>query len=201
VELKRQIEGSLPKGHIYKLGNPSAILQSAGIPNLPIELSSDRLLYKANKEGGHPFELSAIQNLPSAMNQPIAIFASTKQDKSNVILTELQHSNNNFIVILRIRKDSKKINVEVNDIRSIYPKDNVSGILDWINSKDKLLKWVDKEKALNFFSTQSTNLIGGRNKIQDFNSATKVVKNFINPKIIPIKIIIKGLKKGGLELE
>ena len=42
-ELQQQIDGTLPKGHVYRLGMPSAVLQSTGIPNLPIELSATRL--------------------------------------------------------------------------------------------------------------------------------------------------------------
>jgi hypothetical protein len=33
-ELQRQIEGTLPKGHVYKMGMPGEILQSAGMPNV-----------------------------------------------------------------------------------------------------------------------------------------------------------------------
>jgi hypothetical protein len=51
-------------------------------------------------------------------------------------------------------------------------------VFDWINSKDNLLIWADKEKALNFISTQSTNLIAGGNEIQ--GSTYNIVKNFMN---------------------
>jgi hypothetical protein len=220
AELQQQIDGTLPKGHVYKLGNTGEILQSAGIKDLPIELSAERLQNKAREEyrNAHPFDLAEVKDLPKAINKPIAVFDSTKKDESKVILTELQHNGSNFIAILRVSrsKEGRKINIEVNDIRSIYPKENISGVLDWINSKDNLMKWVDKEKIMRFISTQSTNLIGGGNKAH-LNSTTKVIQNFENPKLpekklgraIPQKIalnqvkgqIFKALKSGGMELE
>ena len=68
-ELQQQIDGTLPKGHVYRLGMPGAILRSAGIENLPIELSSERIAVKASTDyvNNHPFTLSAIQNLPKAL--------------------------------------------------------------------------------------------------------------------------------------
>lgn len=194
-ELAWQIEGRLPKGHIYQLGMPSEALLASGVDNLPIELSADRLFAKAQKEyrNQHDFKLTEIENLATFLANPIAVFDSTKQDESKVLLLELRHNEYNFIAVMRIHKSDKnrKINVEVNDIRSIYPKDRIEGVLDWVNSKNNLLKWVDKTKALDFFSTQSTNLIGGGEKNKDFPEAKlqekikiakKIVQNFNNPK-------------------
>jgi len=46
---------------------------------------------------------------------------------------------------------------------------------------------LEKEKALNFISTQSTNLIAGGNKIQD--STINIINNFTNVKVKDIKLI------------
>lgn len=61
-ELQQQIDGTLPKGHIYKMGMPGKILLSAGVPNMPIEMSSTRLEEKS-KQDNHPFEISELKNL------------------------------------------------------------------------------------------------------------------------------------------
>ena len=205
-ELQLQIDGTLPEGHVYQLGNPSRELLSAGIPDLPIELSAERLEKKASKEyeSNHPFNLESIKNLPQALNYPIAVFEARKKNGAKVVLTELNENGNNFIAAIKVRKsdDSRTVEVEVNDIRSLYPKDRKSGILEWINSG--LLKWVDKNKASDFFSTQWPNYIGGgENKSEasdrslayisasapiadatykeELSSATKIVENFNNP--------------------
>lgn len=159
-ELKEQIEGTLPKGHIYSLGMPSNALRSAGVPNLPIELTARRLATKASQEyhSEHPFELSDIQNLPKAIAHPIAVFDSSTRSDSTVVLTELQDSRGvNFVVALRVVKSSasRSLEIDVNGIRSIYPKDRVTSILQWITSGKML--WVDKKKALSWITTQLPN--------------------------------------------
>lgn len=159
-ELKEQIEGTLPKGHIYSLGMPSKALRSAGVPNLPIELTARRLATKASQEyhSEHPFELSDIQNLPKAIAHPIAVFDSSTREDSTVVLTELQDSRGvNFVVALRVVRSSvsRSLEIDVNGIRSIYPKDRVTSILKWITSGKML--WVDKKKALSWITTQLSN--------------------------------------------
>ena len=159
-ELKEQIEGTLPKGHIYSLGMPSKALRSAGVPNLPIELTARRLATKASQEyhSEHPFELSDIQNLPKAIAHPIAVFDSSTRSDSTVVLTELQDSRGvNFVVALRVVRSSvsRSLEIDVNGIRSIYPKDRVTSILKWITSGKML--WVDKKKALSWITRQLSN--------------------------------------------
>ncbi|MDR2731864.1 MAG: hypothetical protein LBB36_01455 [Fibromonadaceae bacterium] len=170
-ELEQQINGNLPKGHIYNLGKPGEILRNAGIPDLPIELSADRLAYKAseNYRRNHPFNLSDIKNLPEAINNPIAVFNSTKNDGAKIILTELKDKNgNNFVVVMRVKHKGKgRDNIEINDIRSIYPKNNRADLINILKS-GKLTAWIDKEKASRFVSVQSTNLIGNGNKAETY---------------------------------
>jgi hypothetical protein len=188
-ELQRQVEGSLPEGHVYQLGKPGNALLAAGVADLPIELSAERLAYKAsvNYRNKHPFDIAEVKNLPKAINEPIAVFKSTKiNDNSKIILTELKDKyGNNFVVIIKLRKDprNRKINIEVNDISSIYPKDIIEEIINWLKSGHKLTLWLEKKKALNFVSTQST-LIGGGNKE---GSLINILNNFQNSKVLSEK--------------
>ena len=183
-ELQQQIEGTLPKEHIYNLGYPGEILLSAGIENLPIELSAARLALKASKEyeSGHPFDLSDIKNLPDAINNPIAVFNSTKKDNAKIILTELKDKNgHSFIVIIKIRKGAKnrKVGLDRNSIVSIFPKDQVADLINWLKSGNKLTAWLDREKALCFVSSQSSDVIAGGHKE---GSIINIVNNFENVK-------------------
>jgi hypothetical protein len=138
-ELQKQIEGELEKGH----------------------MNADKL---ANKSGSkyknkHPFDLSEIKDLPKAINEPIAIFKSTKaNDSSKIILTELKDKNgNNFVAILNVFENPKtdKAEAKVNSIRSIYPKDRAAELINWFKSGDKLVAWQNKKKASRFISDQS----------------------------------------------
>jgi len=185
ADLQRHIDGTLPKNHIYRLGNPGKILLSAGIRDLPIELSAKRLSKKASESyrHGHPFDIADIKDLPRAINNPIAVFDNTKDSETKVILTELQHKGQNFVAVLDLRQSAGngRNGTEMNDIITIFPKDQLQGILGKFNSVDDLLRWVDKEKALCFISTQPTNLTGGGNKGRAINNATNKINNFQNP--------------------
>lgn len=181
ANLARQIAGTLPTGHIYQLGMPGEILKAAGIPDFPIELSSERLAYKSSPEykSNHPFPLECIYNLPKALNEPIAVFDSSTKQSSNVILTELKHNGANFVTTLRVRKseNGRSLSIDVNSIRSIYPKDSKNGILYWINNG--LMKWVDKDKMKGFLSTQWPNYIAGG---KEAFLIAKILQTFENPK-------------------
>lgn len=215
--LRQQINSTLPKGHIYQLGMPSAALKAAGVPDLPIEMSAARLEVKASDdyENNHPFELSQVMNLPQAIANPIAVFDSKTQRSSKVILTELTSGATNFIVA--IRAENKRISgrriLEVNSIRSIYPKDYTQDIVNWINRGD-LLKWVNKEKASDWLGKQQSNSADVAIPIKGIDVSANIIKNFTNPTIIegektsmvetisealntPIRVLTDDAHKGG----
>jgi hypothetical protein len=87
-------------------------------------------------------------------------------------------------------------------------------MMNWFKSGSKLIAWIDKEKALHFVSTQSTNLIGGGdteglnpkrapnfvsvqstsliadgNKEGFFYSIKEIITNFKNPTLPANKIL------------
>ena len=85
--------------------------------------------------------------------RPIAVFRSaTSMDDTKVILTEMEAEGINIFVVVRPNQEYK--GVLVNDIRSIYPKDNIRPVLEWICvhnlmeycDKQKILKWLDKHQ-------------------------------------------------------
>jgi hypothetical protein len=146
-ELEAQINGNLPKGHIYQLGRPGDILRNAGIPDLPIEVNADVLALKASQNYGHPFELSEIKDLPNAIQDPIMVFDSKTRNGSKVILTELQSKSVNFVVAMEMNHKGKyNKNTEINSIRSVYPKNRLLEVIsNWCDIG--LLRYVNKEKA------------------------------------------------------
>jgi len=150
-ELQRQIAGALPPKHIYELGRPGIILQSAGVPDLPIQVTAKTLNEKAspNYKNSHPFDLADIKDLPKAIQDPIMVFDSKTRTGSKVILTELKSNSVNFVVAMEIsRKSEYNKAIGINSIRSLYPKDQIGDIFNW--SRLGLLKYANKEKALTF---------------------------------------------------
>ncbi len=194
-ELQQQIDGKLPKGHVYQLGTPSEVLQSAGIPNLPIELAASRLGNKSMQEN-HPFDLSEVKNLPQAIQNPLAVFRSATHIGSYVIMTEIEHKGKNYVVA--IETDVPRGRIDVNSIRSIHYRSSNAHMANWIT--EGLLEWVDKEKMLGKYIKQqynsadvniSSEQLGWISKQRYnsaevrnlFNHATKIIQNFENPAV------------------
>jgi len=138
-ELQQQIDGTLPKGHIYRLGNPGWILKKTGIPDLPIELKAEILTEKAdpNYKNYHPFALQEIKDLPKYMNAPIAICAYGDKTKAINIITEIRQNGKNFLVGIALNPEINGNKLNINSVRTVFPKD----IHEWQN-------WINQGKAL-----------------------------------------------------
>ncbi|MCL2283350.1 MAG: hypothetical protein FWC26_08545 [Fibromonadales bacterium] len=118
-ELQQQIEGKLPKGHIYKLGYPGKILLSAGVP-------------------------------------------------------DLTHNGKNFLVGLSLNPTIKGKKLEINDIRSIFPKDTQ----EWIN-------WIEQGKGLYFDKMRVNKVLNILDQQQ------------INPADVAFGLLAERAQQGG----
>lgn len=189
-ELQQQIDGTLPKGHVYQFGKPSAVLLAAGIPDLPIELRSDKLATKASEKykSNHPFELKSVVNLPQAIANPIAVFDSNSSYGSKVILTELKdNKGNSFILSLRTNVPRGFKRISVNSITSVYPKNDVKGIIGWVNRGDRL-KYAEKNKFSSWIAQQMPHATDLAISTRELNVATNIVGSFVNPTLDEGKI-------------
>ena len=156
-----------------QLGKPSRHLLDCGLPDLPIEMSVQRLIDK-KLQTNHPFSLVSVVDMPEYLTTPIAIFQSKTRIDSKVILTEMEESGINFVVAIEMRRI--KGNKEVNDIRSIYPKDNIKDVMRWI-VEDDLMEYGNKEKVLNWLGKQQSNSAEVAKPIKD---CTKIVEKELN---------------------
>ncbi|MBQ7211564.1 MAG: hypothetical protein IJS19_02665 [Muribaculaceae bacterium] len=186
-ELQKQIDGTLPRKHVYKLGKPSGALLFAGVEDLPIEMLATTLEAKSSKEyvSNHPFRLEDVKNLPQAINAPIAIFDSETKDGRKVILTELKDTKgNNFVAVLDVVNVGGRNHISINDVISLYPKDSNSRIAKWFDSEfakitkkgeEPLLKWADTKKASEWLAnhTSDVHVVGLSN-----GRIAKLIQNF-----------------------
>ena len=179
-ELELQVKGELEEGHVYKLGMPSEILLSTGVPNLPIELSAKQLSKKA-ADRGHRFDVKDIANLPQAIQAPIAVFEYGNKDKSQNLIVEIERDGKKFVVGIHFNQNRRGI--VVNDIRGLFNKDSHEW-LNWI-SQGKLL-YADKEKIQALIDKQRTNL--AEVNYLNLDDVAKKVKDFENPKLFDGKI-------------
>ena len=173
LELQKQIEGTLPKGHIYQLGRPEAILRSTGFPDMPIELAASHLANKA-KTAHHPFDLSEVKDLVNGIQNPLAVFLYGNKTKAQNIIVGMIHDAKHFVVGVHFYQE--RHGTTVSDIRGLYPKDNA----EWLN-------WISQGKALYLDKTRIQTLINQQRRTLaeveylDLDSVAKIIKNFINP--------------------
>ena len=197
-QLEQQIAGKLRAGYVYQFGMASPILQSAGIPNLPVELAASRLAKKANQEN-HPFDMAEIKDLPRATQNPMAVFRSATVIDGFLILTEIEHKDSKFVAAIHINKD--KGIIQINDIRSVHPRTviNIAGLI-----KDNLMEYADKSKLYDWVTTKTRAYLNGRTPAEvrrTLVDAANVIQKFNNPKLPEKKIIKKttvvpNYKKG-----
>ena len=161
---------------------PSEILLSTGVPNLPIQMSAQRLEDKATKFG-HNFDIAEVKDLVNAIQKPIAIFEYGDRNKSQNLIVEIQKDGKNFIIGLSLNPVVKGKALEINSVRNVFPKDNAEW-LNWI-SQNKLL-YADKEKIQALIDKQQTNLADVN--YLNLDDVAKKVKDFENPKLFDGKI-------------
>lgn len=176
-ELQKQLDGTLPSNHIYKMGRPGSVLLSTGVPDLPIQMSASRLKTKATSYG-HDFDLGEVKDLVKALQNPLAVFSYGDKTKAQNIIVPLQKDGKNFIVDLSLNPTVGGRSLEINSIRNVFPKNN-SEWLNWI-AQGKAL-FLDKEKIQTLIDQQRTILADVT--YLDLDSVAKVVKDFVNPKV------------------
>ena len=179
-ELQQQIDGTLPKGHIYQLGKPGELLKACGFPDMPIELSATNLAEHSRKSH-HIFKIGDIKGLVKELQNPIAAFAYGDKSKSQNVIVEIQKDGKNFLV--GVHFNQAKNGIEVSSIRGIFPKNNS----EWLN-------WIAQGKSIYLNKGKIQTLIDQQQKILadveylDLDSVAKIVKEFENP-------IVEGVKK------
>ena len=152
---------------------PGKILLSAGVPNMPIEMSSTRLEEKS-KQDNHPFEISELKNLVKELQSPIAVFKYGNNAK-NVIIS-IDYQGKQFLVGIHFNQNRNGI--EVSSIRGIFPKTNAKW-LNWIVQGKA--DYLNKEKIQALIDKQRTNLADV--EYLDLDLVAKVVENFENPSV------------------
>ncbi|MFA5619022.1 MAG: hypothetical protein WDA08_01805 [Weeksellaceae bacterium] len=129
----------------------------------------------------HPFNLSEIKDLAKAIQDPIAVFHNPNND-GHVILTELKQDGVNHIAVIKIRTDRKANNIEIenNNIVTVFPKDKIEDVAKWIKDEKGLgsKAYFNKEKSLAWLSDNETQL---RLKGFDTKDLAKIIKDFQNP--------------------
>ena len=175
-ELERYQQGKMSKNEMFHLGLPNGVM-SIFLPNLPIVMRQRVVNKGANKK--HNVEVSSIINMPQKISEPILVFK--KDDKSLSILSEMKDKiGRNVFVALDLSSEIQDGGryIEVNDVTTVHGR-RIENIIRPINENNSL-QWVDKKKALEWFSSASPN-VQQEITSQELKTASNIIKNFENP--------------------
>ncbi len=172
-------EDSHQKDQRLRLGYASTFLREGGLGDGMIFLQYNKILRKSseNYENNYPYNIASLRNLPMAIAYPISVFENTNDKKAgSTILTELSDGNHNFIVAVKTVSEHRAngVNMEINDITTLFPKDE-KGIVNWYNTGKATN--IDKKKALRFISSLQTHS-GNEINSEELSSAANIINKF-----------------------
>lgn len=197
-ELTRYQNGEMDKNEMLHLGRPQGVMRTF-LPNLPIVMR--QRVIKKGSEKKHEVDVSAIMNMPQHLSSPIFVFQ--RSEDTIGVLTDMRDRNGkNVCVAIELKRQIQQgaEYLEVNDVRSFYGRE-FKNIVEPI-ANNKTLKWVDKEKGLAYLSSASQPVQQEIDK-QVLDTATKVVKDFVNPKVSDENVADEGImfRDGDMGLE
>lgn len=197
-ELTRYQNGEMDKNEMLHLGRPQGVMRTF-LPNLPIVMRQ-RVINKGS-EKKHDVDVSAIMNMPQHLSSPIFVFQRS-EDTIGVLADMRDRNGKNVCVAIELKRQIQQgaEYLEVNDVRSFHGRE-FKNIVEPI-ANNKTLKWVDKEKGLAYLSSASQPVQQEIDK-QVLDTATKVVKDFVNPKVSDENIADEGImfRDGDMGLE
>ena len=187
-ELTRYQNGEMDKNEMLHLGRPQGVMRTF-LPNLPIVMR--QRVIKKGSEKKHEVDVSAIMNMPQHLSSPIFVFQ--RSEDTIGVLTDMRDRNGkNVCVAIELKRQIQQgaEYLEVNDVRSFHGRE-FKNIVEPI-ANNKTLKWVDKEKGLAYLSSASQPVQQEIDK-QVLDTAAKVVKDFVNPKVSDENVADEGI--------
>ena len=179
-QLDRFADGTMPSGDKIQLGTPGATLLASGVQNSDMSITQRVLKEHLDK---HNLSIEDIKNLPQALESPIMVYEWGKLAKSTIVITEIPRGDERIAVAIRFREAGNGI--KINHIASIHGKSANRLLDEMTNGKSAFaadnLRYVDKEKVSHWLATG--NSFGSSVSNEKLDSATKVVKEFENPKV------------------
>ncbi|HAJ28113.1 MAG TPA: hypothetical protein DCG53_12865, partial [Syntrophus sp. (in: bacteria)] len=156
--------GKLKSGESLTVGSTPRVLTALGAEQLPITIDQNTL--RKVLEDKHGLSPDLVKQITEQLHDPIMVFDSATQPDSKVVMTELTHDGKTVVVAVHLSKE-KKHHI-VNDIASIYTKDNDKIFGKWID--DGLLRYMNKKKSREWFQTRGLQLPKVETAIRGYRS-------------------------------
>lgn len=168
------------KGLLH-LGKPRGILKQCGITAQEMTISPS-VLHKHLKK--HNLTTDDLKGLAESIQRPILVYKHGLNNPNMVVVTEL-NVNGGKLSASFVLDESGKV-VEVSNISSVHSKDAAKELerLYGMGETDfkKSLKWVEKEKVLDWLAPSSYENSGMQDNQAPFDIA-KIINGFENPKV------------------
>lgn len=191
---KQQVdEWQADKSNVAKLitvGKIPPVMKVLGLPDNPIEIQHSTLAKAMrpmpqgypNEAQGHALTLDDIYSIPEQLADPVMVFKSRTRNDSYVFFTERKDGNNHSILIpMAVNKHKGKI--VINEITSMYGKDNESDFVKKNIDEDNLI-YVDKKRSTEWERSSHVQFVTQRlsnSNAYDLNILTKErLVNFIS---------------------
>ncbi len=166
---------------LLHLGRPQEILTACGINAESITLSPSVLKKHLKKHG---LTTDDLKGLAEAIQKPILCYKHGLRNPNIVVVTELNVRGGKLSVSFEL--DSNGNVVDVSNISSVHSKEAQIELERLYNMGEedfsKSLRWVEKEKVLDWLSPDSYENSGTTSNQEQFDIA-KVIQNFENPSI------------------
>lgn len=138
--------------HLKVMDTP-ALLQEAGLPNLPVLMTAKHLKSITSSSGRdkvnyHGLDVNIVKKLPEYISDPVMIADSITRNDSIVVITEAVDSENRPVLAAILlngqgRLDSKHINANI--MTSAYGKDNLQSFVNRLADSDAVIYWNKKK--------------------------------------------------------
>lgn len=136
-----------------KLMETPALLQKAGLPNLPILMTAKHLktitsTSAKGKANYHGLDVEIVKKLPEHISDPVMMADSLTREDSIVIITEAIDSENRPVIAAIMLNGKGALDdryIDANIMTSAYGKDNFQSFLDRIADNNAVIYWDEKK--------------------------------------------------------
>ena len=136
-----------------KVMNTPALLQQAGLPNLPILMTAKHLKSITSTEGKgkanyHGLDLEIVKKLPEYISNPVMVADSFTRNDSVVIITEVVDSENRPVIAAIMLNGEGRLgekHIKANIMTSAYGRSNFQSFLNRIADENAVIYWNKKK--------------------------------------------------------
>lgn len=165
-----------------KIGRVPSVLRAVGVSDAPMVMPPSVISKATIKK--HTLTREMVEQIPSALRDPIFVFNSATSPDAVTVLTDIRHDSSNVIAAIHMDRPSPR--VPANVIVSLHERP-ASQIEKWI--KDGLILYSNQAKARTYFRSARLQLPREGSKAGNVKLRTEadIVNRSINTKSITIK--------------